>query len=82
MLSFLLAKNDSLSSIIIIASLDFRAEFHGKEVDDMYYAPREKGQGLVEYALIIAFIAILIIAALAFVTGGLNSIFSRIAVYL
>ncbi len=48
----------------------------------MYYAPREKGQGLVEYALIIAFIAILIIAALAFVTGGLNSIFSRIAVYL
>ncbi len=82
MLSFLLAKNNILSSIIIIASLDFRAEFRRKEVDDMYYAPREKGQGLVEYALIIAFIAILIIAALGFITGGLNSIFSRIAVYL
>jgi Flp pilus assembly pilin Flp len=48
----------------------------------MLYTARENGQGLVEYALIIAFIAVLIILALSWVTGGLNSIFSRIAVYL
>ncbi len=48
----------------------------------MLYAPKEKGQGLVEYALIIALIAILLIVALSWVTGGLNSVFSRIAAYL
>jgi pilus assembly protein Flp/PilA len=45
----------------------------------MLYAPGETGQGLVEYALIIAFIAILLIAALGFISGGLNNIYSNIA---
>ncbi len=54
----------------------------GKEVKAMLYAPKAKGQGLVEYALIIALIAILLIVALSWVTGGLNSVFSRIAAYL
>ncbi len=45
----------------------------------MLFQPEERGQGLVEYALIIALIAILLIAALGLVTGALNKVFSTIS---
>jgi pilus assembly protein Flp/PilA len=45
----------------------------------MLFSPEEKGQGLVEYALIIALIAILLIVVLGLVTGALCTVFSRIA---
>ncbi len=44
----------------------------------MLYAPDEKGQGLVEYALIICLIAIVIVIALTWMTGALSTIYSRI----
>jgi Flp pilus assembly pilin Flp len=39
---------------------------------------REEGQTLVEYALILAFIAIIVIVALVFLQGKISSIFSSI----
>jgi pilus assembly protein Flp/PilA len=45
----------------------------------MLFSPKEKGQGLVEYALIIALIAILLLGALALVTGALSTVFSQIS---
>ena len=38
----------------------------------------EKGQGLAEYALILALIAILAIAALLFLSGAINDILSHV----
>ncbi|HET8631797.1 MAG TPA: hypothetical protein VFL91_30605 [Thermomicrobiales bacterium] len=41
--------------------------------------PEREGQGLVEYALILAFIALLVIVGLVFFGGQLQVIYSRIA---
>jgi pilus assembly protein Flp/PilA len=40
---------------------------------------REDGQGLAEYALILALIAIVVIGVVTFLGGQITSIFSRIA---
>ena len=45
----------------------------------MLFAPEEKGQGLVEYALIIVLIAIVLIAAVALIGNLLNGMYSKIA---
>jgi pilus assembly protein Flp/PilA len=39
---------------------------------------RDKGQGLVEYALILVLIAIVVIAILALLGGRVSTVFSRI----
>jgi pilus assembly protein Flp/PilA len=39
----------------------------------------EEGQGLVEYALIIALIAVMLVAALVFLQGGIENLFNRAA---
>ena len=39
---------------------------------------KEEGQGLVEYALIIALVSIAVIAALTLLGGGVNTVFGNI----
>ena len=44
----------------------------------MLYLPREEGQGLVEYALILVLIAIVVIVILGLLGTQINMIFSSI----
>ncbi|RMD59293.1 Flp family type IVb pilin [Candidatus Parcubacteria bacterium] len=44
----------------------------------MLFAPREKGQGLVEYALILVLVAIVVIAVLAILGPAIGNVFSTI----
>jgi pilus assembly protein Flp/PilA len=50
-----------------------------KEVKEMLFAKKEKGQGLVEYALILALIAIVVIAVLAILGTNVRNKFNTIA---
>lgn len=45
----------------------------------MLFSPKEKGQGLVEYALIIVLIAIIIIVILAILGSRISTVFSQIS---
>jgi pilus assembly protein Flp/PilA len=44
----------------------------------MLYAPKEKGQGLVEYALILVFVAIVVIVVLALLGPAIGAVFSNV----
>ena len=44
----------------------------------MLFAPKEKGQGLVEYALILVLVAIVVIAALTILGPRIGNVFSTI----
>ena len=44
----------------------------------MLFAPKEKGQGLVEYALILVLIAIVVIAVLTLLGGQVREVFNQI----
>src|SRR6267378_5203398 len=58
-----------------------REQFRGKEhkyVDLQQFIRDDEGQGLVEYALIIAVIAIAVIVAMVFLRGQIQNIFSNI----
>ena len=68
-----------------IIQLDCRASYHEEDTvlqfaEALYglYDGEREGQGLVEYALIIAFIAILVIVALIFLRGQISTLFSRV----
>ena len=44
----------------------------------MLYLPREEGQGLVEYALILVLVAVVVIAVLTLLGPAIGTIFSDI----
>lgn len=44
----------------------------------MYFEPAEKGQGMVEYALIIVLVAVVLIVVLALVGSQISTVFSQI----
>jgi len=44
----------------------------------MLFSPKEKGQGLVEYAIILAFVAIVVIAAMRLIGPKVGNVFSSI----
>jgi pilus assembly protein Flp/PilA len=44
----------------------------------MLFSPQEKGQGLVEYALILVLVAIVVIAALMILGPIIGNVFSKI----
>ena len=49
-----------------------------KGINTMLFAPKEKGQGLVEYAIIIALIAIVVIAVFTTLGKKVNNTFNSI----
>ena len=53
-------------------------KFLGKEKKAMLFAPKERGQGLVEYALILVLVAIVVIAALMILGPLIGNTFSTI----
>lgn len=44
----------------------------------MLYMPREEGQGLVEYALILVLVAVVVIVILALLGPAIGNIFSQL----
>lgn len=49
-----------------------------KGVRHMLFLPREEGQGLVEYALILVLVAIVVIVILAILGPAIGNVFSNI----
>ena len=45
----------------------------------MFFAPKERGQGLVEYAIILAFVAIVVISVVRLLGPRIGNTFSTIA---
>jgi pilus assembly protein Flp/PilA len=67
-----------INYIIILSSIVQKA-INGKEVKIMLFAPKEKGQGMVEYALIIVLIAIVVIIILTVLGTQISTVFSQIS---
>jgi len=49
-----------------------------KEVIQMLFTPREKGQGLTEYALIMVLVALVVIVILALLGPAIGEVFSNL----
>ncbi len=68
------------TEVVIIPIISGRppVKFERKENTTMLFAPKEKGQGLVEYALILVLVAIVVIAVLMILGPIIGNVFSTI----
>ncbi len=48
----------------------------------MLFAPKEKGQGMVEYALIIVLVAVVVIAILLLLGPAVGNVFSNVVAHI
>ena len=49
-----------------------------EEVYTMLFSPKEKGQGLVEYALILVMVALIVIVILSLLGPAIGNVFSNV----
>ena len=56
-----------------------KTNYQSKGITIMLFAPKEKGQGLVEYAIILALVAIVVIAVMRLLGPKIGNTFSTIA---
>jgi pilus assembly protein Flp/PilA len=62
-----------------IIQVAMKTDFNMKGGDKaMLFSPKEKGQGLVEYALILVLVAVVVIVILALLGPAIGNVFSQI----
>ena len=73
--------NFCLKSIYFVYSSESgpQAKFQFRKELPMLFAPKEKGQGLVEYAIILALVAIVVIAVMRLLGPKIGNTFSTIS---
>ena len=73
-------RNCPLDKILIMPYSEFIVEEHDHSIKElmMLYMPREEGQGLVEYALILVLVAVVVIVILALIGPAIGGIFSNV----
>ena len=67
-----------ISKIRISLRVVLRKHIYFERINPMLFAPKEKGQGLVEYAIILALIAIVVIAVMTTLGKKVNNTFNNI----
>jgi pilus assembly protein Flp/PilA len=71
-------KTDLWEDVDIVTSNFHTSNFLGKEENPMFKKMQKKGQGLVEYALILVLVAIVIIIILSVLGPAIGNVFSQI----
>ncbi len=64
--------------MLVILRVVLRTKNISERKNTMLFAPKEKGQGLVEYAIILALIAIVVIAVMRLLGPKIGNTFSTI----
>ena len=68
-----------ISKIRISLRVVLRKHIYFERINPMLFAPKEKGQGLVEYAIILALVAIVVIAVMRLLGPKIGNTFSTIS---